>query len=91
MYIVKSLEEQVEDLTKNNLELIHKNEELQNKFEMVSEFFEATANFICDTFDAHTLMKLAVENGFSKKECLKWFIDDEGLYNRVVEEVASEE
>lgn len=56
-------------------------------FEMVSEFFEALANYIVDGEGAHSLMKIAVENGFSKDECLNWFIDDENLYNQVLKEV----
>ena len=70
---------------------IRENQNLKEKFEMVCEMFEETASFICETFGGHALMKLAVTAGFSKEECLEWFLDDEDLYNRVVEEVAEED
>lgn len=70
---------------------IRENQNLKNKFEMVCEMFEETAIFICESFGGHALMKLAVTAGFSKEECLEWFLDDEDLYNIVVKEVADED
>ena len=70
---------------------IRENQNLKDKFEMVCEMFEETANFICESFGGHALMKLAVTAGFSKEECLEWFLNDEDLYKIVVKEVADEE
>ena len=50
------------------------------------DFFEALANAYCDIFGARALMELAIDNGFEKSDILNYFIDDEELYERVVEE-----
>lgn len=50
------------------------------------DFFEALANAYCDIFGARALMELAIDNGFEKSDILNYFIDDEELYERIIEE-----
>ena len=50
------------------------------------DFFEALANAYTDIFGARALMELAIDNGFEKKDILDYFIEDEELYERIIEE-----
>lgn len=50
------------------------------------DFFEAVANAYCDIFGARALMELAIDNGFEKSDILNYFIEDEELYERIIEE-----
>ena len=63
----------------------------KEKYEKVCEYFNECANHIAEVDGAETLMKVAVYAGFTKEECLEWFIDDEDLYERVREELADED
>lgn len=56
-------------------------------FEMVSNFFNVLADHIEEVEGAHSLMTIAVKSGFSKDECINWFIEDEDLYNQVLKEL----
>ena len=50
------------------------------------DFFEALANAYADIFGARALMELAIDNGFEKSDILNYFIEDEELYERIIEE-----
>ena len=58
----------------------------KEKANKLLDFFEALANAYCDIFGARALMELAIDNGFEKSDILNYFIDDEELYERIIEE-----
>lgn len=58
----------------------------KEKADKLLDFFEALANAYCDIFGARTLMELAIDNGFEKSDILNYFIEDEELYERIIEE-----
>lgn len=58
----------------------------EEKLKRMSEYVEALANYVCEVMGAHELMRIAVENCFSKEECLNYFIHNEELYEQVKKE-----
>ena len=57
----------------------------KEKANKLFDFFEALANAYVDIFGARALMELAIDNDFAKNDILNYFIDDEELYERVIQ------
>jgi hypothetical protein len=64
--------------------------ELEKKYNFILDAFNCLADYICNT-NPRDLVRIAIECGYTKKDILTWFIDNEELYNSVKEELESEE